>query len=359
MSHARKRHRDAPLRTAEDLCPTVTIVIAVHNEEAGLADRLENCLSLSYPRDRLEILVASDGSTDGTVRVACEFARRYENIRVSAQESRGGKTAAQNAAVRESKSDVILFSDVDTKFDAHILEHITNPLIDPKVGCVVGGLLWVNPHNSAIAAGSDVYWRFERFLWREESLLGILAWGSGACLAVRRGLFRPMDAQYGEDCIVPLDIVSLGYRVVFQPDAIAYEPRISSPGAELRTRTRMTLRSFAGTLSRRHLLNPFRFPGISWAIISHKLLRWLTPYLLLSMLASNAALVDRPFYRLTFGLQALFYASAGLGHVLDRNRIRVPIVSTIYAFCLMNLGVGVGVAQAIGGRRIFAYRSEG
>ena len=359
LSHAGRKRRNALLEAKEDSWPTITIIIAVHNEEATLAERLENCLSLSYPHDKFEIVVASDGSTDGTVRVAREFAQRHENIHVSAQETREGKTAAQNAAARLCNGDVILFSDADTKFDARILEHIARPFADPKVGCVAGGLLWVNPDESAIAAGSDVYWRYERFMWREESTLGLLAWGSGACLAVRRALFRPVETQFGEDCIVPLDIVSLGYRVVFQPDAIAYEPRIATPGAELRSRTRMTLRSFAGTLSRGHLLNPVRFPGISWAIVSHKLLRWLTPYLLLLMLASNAVLVERPFYRLTLGLQALFYLSGLLGHALDRHHIRVPVVSTIYAFCLMNLGVAVGVAQAIGGRRIFAYRSEG
>lgn len=347
--------------TDATLPPSATIVVAVHNEEAALTAKLENCLRLSYPPDRLRVIVASDGSTDGTLRIASEFARRYPNVRALAHERRVGKSVAQNGAVRLSNDDIILFSDVDTALDAHFLERIARPFADSRVGCVTGVLRWTNPDASAVAQGGDFYWRYEHFLWDMESRLGLLAWGNGACLAVRREAFTPMEAEYGEDCVVPLDVIARGYRVVFQPDAVAYDARIAAPRAELRARVRMTLRSFAGTLSRERLLNPLRFPGVAWAITSHKLLRWSVPFLLALAFVSNVLLLARGgWYPYLLGLQLLFYASAATGYVLDQKcDIRLPLISTAYAFCLMYLGVAIGVMQAIGGRRIRAYRSEG
>ncbi len=355
-----RREQETPLRTEGDSPPSVAVIVAVHNEEAALPAKLENCLGLRYPPDRLRVVVASDGSTDGTVRVAEGFARKYRNVHVLAQKERLGKTVAQNAAVKLCRDDVILFSDADTKFDGRFLERLIVPFSDRSVGCVTGALVWANPGESAVAAGGDLYWRYEHFMWRLESHLGLLAWGSGACLAVRRGLFAPMEAQYGEDCVVPLDVVSRGYRVAFQPEAVAHETHIAHARAEMRARARMTLRSFAGTMSRKRLLNPVRFPGIAWSIASHKVLRWLTPYFLLLILVANVVLVGRSsLYRLTLVPQIIFYVSGAIGYILDRYRLRVPLISTIYAFCLMNLGVSVGVAHALLGRRILAYRSEG
>jgi cellulose synthase/poly-beta-1,6-N-acetylglucosamine synthase-like glycosyltransferase len=360
LGHLVRHTKETPLGADGDSPPSVAVIVAVHNEEAALPAKIENCLELRYPRDRLRVVVASDGSTDETVRVAQEFAKKYRNVNLLAQQERMGKTAAQNAAVTLSREDIILFSDADTKFDGRFLERIIAPFSDRSVGCVTGALVWANPGESAVAAGGDLYWRYEHFLWRLESRLGLLAWGSGACLAVRREAFTPMEAQYGEDCVVPLDVVSRGYRVAFQPEAIAHETHIANPRAEMRARARMTLRSFAGTLSRKHLLNPFRFPGIAWSIASHKVLRWLTPYFLLLILASNAILVGRSsLYRLTLVLQTIFYMSGAIGYILDRYRLRVPLISTIYAFCLMNLGASVGVAHALLGRCIRVYRSEG
>jgi cellulose synthase/poly-beta-1,6-N-acetylglucosamine synthase-like glycosyltransferase len=353
----RRRERALPL--AGESIPSVTVIVAVHNEEAALAGKLENCLRLLYARDRLRIVVASDGSTDGTLHIANEFASRHPGLHVWAQRNRAGKTATQNVAVRLSDGEILLFSDVDTELDAHFLEQIVLPFADRKVGCVAGLLTWTNPHASAVASGGDFYWRYEHLIWRMESRLGLLAWASGACLAVRRELFTPMEAQYGEDTVLPLDVVSLGYRVVFQPDAIASDKRIVGAGAELRARARMTLRSLTGTLSRKHLLNPLRFPQIAWAILSHKLLRWLVPYFLMLGFVSNVLLLGRAgVYPYTLAVQVIFYVSGTIGYFLDKHGIRVRFLSIIYAFCLMNLGVAVGVAQAILGRRILAYRSE-
>ncbi len=178
-------------------------------------------------------------------------------------------------------------------------------------------------------------------------------------MAIRRDLFRPLQPQYGEDCVVRLDVIARGYKVVFQPNAVAYEKRIAHPKAELRARVRMTLRSFTGTLSRSGLLRLFDYPGIAWSILSHKMLRWLIPYFLLLTSRANLFLVDGFFYQLSLALQGFFYASAFICYSFYRRRIRVPLFSTVYAFCLMNLAILLGVTKAILGHRILAYQSEG
>jgi cellulose synthase/poly-beta-1,6-N-acetylglucosamine synthase-like glycosyltransferase len=266
---------------------------------------------------------------------------------------------AQNEAIREAKNQIVVFSDADTLFVSDFLKQIAQPFADPQVGCVSGRLVWTNPGESAVAVGGSFYWRYEHFLWGLESQLGILAWSSGACMAVRRDLFKPMEPQYGEDCVVPLDVISQGYRVVFQPDAVAREKRTADPNAELRTRARMTLRSFTGTLSYKQLLNPFRYPGIAVAIMSHKILRWLTPYSLLVALVLNLLLLSHSLFRLTFAAQLTFYLAGLIGYLADRWRLNIPVLSVVYSFCLTNLAMFLGVTKALLGHQVVAYRSEG
>lgn len=169
----------------------------------------------------------------------------------------------------------------------------------------------------------------------------------------------PMEPQYGDDVVVPLDVIRQGHEVRFEPEAVAYEDRISQPGAELRARIRMTIRSLSGTLSRSQLLNPLRYPGVAWSIVSHKLLRWFAPSFMLLAFFANLFLLDQTAYRLLFALQVAFYAAAVVGHLTERSRVKVRLASTIYAFCVMNLGIFLGVANVLLGRRISAYRSEG
>ncbi len=178
-----------------DALPSVTVIVAVHNEETALSEKIENILGTSYPRDRIEVIIASDGSTDKTVPIATGLADRYREVRLLDHTDRAGKTVVQNAAVKSSTGEIVVFSDVDTKFSGRFLESITAPFAEPRVGCVTGAVVWTNRDESAVVVGGDFYWRYEHFMWKLESQLGLLAWGSGACLAMRRELFRPMEPQ--------------------------------------------------------------------------------------------------------------------------------------------------------------------
>lgn len=341
----------------EGRMPMVTLLVAAHNEQETIGTKIENSLALEYPRSKLEIVVASDGSTDQTD----EIVQRYVNdgVKLLRVNPRQGKTMAQNAAIETAKGEIIFFTDANTMLDSNCLMQVIRRFSDPKVGCVAAQMVWTNQTESGTANSGSFYWKLEKMLWEYESRLGIMAWAPGGAMAIRASLIRLMDGRYGEDCIIPLDVVSQGYRVVYEPAAVAYDTWAETPISELRARQRMTLRSFSGTLSKYSTWHPLRRPKIAWAVISHKIMRWLTPYFLLIALCLNLLLLYDPFYRLTFAIKVLFLLSAIIGYVADRRSLKIPLVAGAYSFSIAILGMLIGVTRALLGYRILAYRSEG
>lgn len=332
----------------------VSIILPVHNEERCLAAKLQNCLELEYPRELLEILVVSDQSTDATERIVEEFIVRSPHIQLLRTENRAGKSNAQNLAVREANGDILFLTDANAHARPDTLKQLVSNFADPLVGLVAATLHLSEP-TTAIDKGQGLYWRYELFLRQAESNLGILSTASGAALAMRRELFRPMEEMYGDDCILPLDVRLKGFRVVHDPRAVVFDSMPHTIDGELRARIRMTARNWTGTLSRPSLLNPFRFPLTSWGIISHKLLRWLTPFLLVFVFLTNTLLLLRGQYVALWLAQALFYLAALAGWVRVRNRERAGIFAHPFSFCLANLGFLLGMIKAFRAKRIVAY----
>jgi cellulose synthase/poly-beta-1,6-N-acetylglucosamine synthase-like glycosyltransferase len=334
--------------------PSVTILLTVFNEERIIRNRLKNLLSLEYPKEKVEILVASDGSTDSTDEIVRkEFANK--GIKLLSFNKRQGKSITQNEAIKFIDSKILAFTDADTIFDIKWLKKIVQPFADPSVGCVSGQLLLRKNYNS-ISDSQGLYWRFETVLRLMESRLGILSTASGQCMAIRRELFKPLDSRYGDDCVIPLDIILQGYRVVHEPEAIAYDAFPSSIRGELKTRARMTLRNWTGTLSRKQLLNPFKYPLISLSLISHKLLRWLTPYFLLGILLVNLFLLKNPLYRFLGVIQLAFYMLAFIGFILEMKKKNILIFTIPFSFCLGNIGIFIGVLRSFFGVKITTYK---
>jgi cellulose synthase/poly-beta-1,6-N-acetylglucosamine synthase-like glycosyltransferase len=345
------------LQTGSAAQPSVSIIVAAHNEEKSIAEKLEDTLRLRYPRELLEIIVASDGSTDRTEEAVTRFAVNDSRIRLLRTE-RAGKSHAQNNAVREAKGDIIFFTDVNTRTRPDLLETIVKNFIDLEVGMVTVTVHFGHP-GGAIASGQGLYWRFELFLRAAESAIGILAAGSGQGLALRRSLFRPMPSFYGDDCVLPLDVRLQGYRVVQDAQAVVFDVMPHSIEGELRARVRMTARNWTGTLSRPGLLNPFRFPLTAWALISHKLLRWLTPLFLLFALFCNSLLFFKwPFWLFWIG-QVVFYMAALVGWLRTRRSLRAWLFAYPFSFCLANLGFLLGLVKVVRSERITAYQSDG
>jgi cellulose synthase/poly-beta-1,6-N-acetylglucosamine synthase-like glycosyltransferase len=334
--------------------PFVSIIIPVHNEQDTIAEKLQNCLALVYPHTRLEIVVASDGSTDRTAEIVRLFAARDPRISWIESDHRVGKSGVQNLAASVARGDIFCFTDACTGMPPGVLQTMIDDLADPRVGLVTA-TVFVGHSEDAVEKGQGLYWRYELFLRTAESDLGILATGSGQALFVRRELFRPLPGCYGDDCIMPLDVRLQGYRVVQDRQAIVYDTMPHSIEGELRARIRMTARNWTGTLSRPALLNPLRFPLTSVGLVSHKLLRWLTPFFLAAVLLSSAALAVTGGPSLFFVLQVGFYLSALIGWMLARKHRPAWLFGYPFSFCLANVGFLLGMLKAFRNQKIVAY----
>ena len=347
------RPRVSKTATLERL-PFVSIIIAVHNEQATIAEKLQNCLSLDYPHDRLEIIVASDGSTDRTAEIVHCLAARDSRISWLESDRRVGKSGVQNLAATRARGEVFLFTDASTGMPAGVLQKMIGNLADPRVGLVTATVFFGHAEN-AVEKGQGFYWRYELFLRNVESDLGTLATGSGQALLVRRELFRPLPTCYGDDCIMPLDVRLQGHRVVQDREAIVFDTMPHSIEGELRARIRMTARNWTGTLSRPALLNPLRFPMTSVGLLSHKLLRWWTPFFLAAVFFSSALLALEGGDYALWWLQVAFYISAMIGWRLARRQRPSWVFGYPFSFCLANVGFLLGIVKAFRNQKIVAY----
>lgn len=334
--------------------PSVSIVVPVHNEQLKIAAKLEDCLELLYPRDRLEIIVASDGSTDRTEEIVRRFMARDARIRWVDGGGRVGKSGVQNLAAAQSRADLLFFTDANTAMTPGVLRTLIDSLGDPKVGLVTATVHFGHP-GDAVEKGQGFYWRYELFLRRAESDLGLLATGSGQALLIRRELFRPLPTCYGDDCIMPLDVRLQGYKIVQDHEATVFDSMPHSVEGELRARIRMTARNWAGTLSRPALLNPLRFPLTALGLVSHKLLRWLTPFFLAVAFLSNAAAALGGQFIVLWWLQVGFYVSACVGWLLTRKQRPAWLFGYPFSFCLANVGFLLGMVKVLRKQKIVAY----
>jgi cellulose synthase/poly-beta-1,6-N-acetylglucosamine synthase-like glycosyltransferase len=339
----------------------VTVLLTVYNEEDQITERLKNILDSDYPQKSLNVVVASDGSTDTTDEKVKAF--DSPNVFLVRPSSRNGKTATQNYALKFTDGEIIIITDADTRFDSACIKNLVLPFSDNNVGGVGGHLLFGLDAGSPISQSQGAYWRQELRLRQCESLLGILAVASGPILAVRRKIFPTMVETVGEDCLIPLEVVSKGYTMKHQATALAYDRMDNGARQEFRTRARMTQRNWQGTWMYPDLLNPFKNFGVALALWNHKVLRWLSPFFLIAWIFSSFAVVIQSSmeYIIPIALAAsycglFFCILATLGflfHLMGKNML---FGSSVWTFCLANLGFFVGVLKGSLGQKIKAYR---
>lgn len=290
--------------------PTVTVLLPAHNEEAHIERRIDNLLALDYPWGRLDVLVGSDGSTDGTVARVRGYSGR--GVRLHESVVRAGKTALLNDMVRLATGEILVFTDANCLYEPDAVRALVARLAEPAVDCVIGELIYVNEDDPTVASGEGLYWRYENAIKEMESRLGGTLVANGSIYALRRSRARPLPPQVSDDSVNPLLILRDGGRVVFERGAVARERAASSLGEEFRRKARMVTRQLGSHLHVRAFLWPFR-PVLAFRLLSHKTLRWLVPVLLLAALGVNLTLLDRPLYRLTLGLAILFGLLTALG----------------------------------------------
>ncbi len=345
LAAGRKRPEYAPLGE----WPTASLIIAAHNEEDVLHAKLENALAMDYPAERLDIIVVSDASTDGTDRIAAEFAAR--GVRLHRQEVRGGKTEAQNAGVRLARGQFLAFSDANSMYAPSALKRLLAPFVDERIGCVCGELQYANPDEQGAGKGEGLYWRYEQFLKRRESLLSSTLGANGAIYALRRELFVELRGDIISDFVAPLHSWRRGFRIAYEPTAVATEYSSVRFGDEFRRRRRIVSRSLHGLWTEVGVLNPFAHFWFAFQMFSHKLLRWFVPVWLLVVLAVNIPLAANEYYDILLALQVAFYGLAALGLLLPEWLGRYWLFYVPAYFTATNWGTLLGLLSFLTGRR--------
>jgi cellulose synthase/poly-beta-1,6-N-acetylglucosamine synthase-like glycosyltransferase len=336
----------------------VTIVIAAHNEERAIGETLRNKLALEYPRDRLDIVVVSDGSTDRTDEIVRGFAS--EGVRGIRQEPRQGKTAALNRAVAEARGEVIVFSDANSLYHRDAVRHLAANFTDPTVGYVTGRLSYLHDHGSAVGGGCSSYMRYEDALRRAESRLGSLVGVNGGIDAVRASVYRRMPPDEMPDLALPLLVIEQGYRVVYEPDALLHEEALTDARGEYRMRVRVALRALSTLAVHRRLLNPMRSGVYAVQLWSHKVLRYVAFIPFAGLLAANFALAPHGrFFLAALIAQSAGYAGALLGWRLDRRGRRSRLASTLFYFSLVNVAAAHACWKWLWGERRVVWNPRG
>jgi cellulose synthase/poly-beta-1,6-N-acetylglucosamine synthase-like glycosyltransferase len=346
--HSRRDGR-SPVQGAADLLP-VTLIIAAYNEDAHLRDKLANLGRVEYPRDRLQVIIVSDGSTDGTndiLRGAPDG-----QIECIFLPTRGGKSNALNHAVGHARHDVLIFSDAATLFAPNAVKKLARHFANLRVGVVCGSLQFEASDESRQTEG--VYWTYESMLRLMEARLGATLTASGAIYALRRCCYPPLSADTVlEDLVIPMNARKLGYRVLYDPEAVGRDFAASSVAGEFTRRVRVATGSFRalGQVVRTPL-----DPVTAFAFFSHKFLRWILPFLLIAMLVSSGLLWSRPLYRTAFLGQLAFYLWAAMGFLFRQRMQGVRYGLLAYYLLAIHLAFLVGFVRFLGGRKATAWQ---
>ena len=321
-----------------------------HNEAERIGPRIGNLLALDYPRDRIEIVIGSDGSTDDTVERALQYADR--GVTVLAFNQHRGKPATINAVIPGVRGEIVVFADARQRFEPQTVRELVANFADPSVGGASGELV-LAAHDGTAAAGHGTafYWRYEKFIRSTEGRADSTIGATGAIYAIRRDLFEPIpDDTLLDDVLIPLRIVRRGYRVVFEPNARAYDRASSTARQEFVRKTRTIAGMFQLIAREGWLLNPLR-NRLWFETISHKVLRVALPALHAVVLVSNVLLADAGFYGLMLALQAMFYCAAAVGLTQRDARRRSLVFTAPSAMCLLLWATVVGFFRFITNRQ--------
>ena len=328
--------------------PAVTLLIAALDEEAIIAEKIENSLRLDYPRDKLRIVVVSDGSTDRTD----EIVRRYEprGVTLFRVEPRRGKSLARNMAAGATAGDVLVMSDANAMYEPDAIRKLIRHFADASVGAVCGELRLMRERGR-----ENLYWRYEKSIKRLENRFHSIIGANGSIYAIRRSLYVPLPAEVDDDFLEPLHAFLGGHGVRYEPEAVSVERDIESRNVvrEFSAKRRTVLRGIQSLHYLSKIANPFRHPALAFELVSHKILKWLVPFFLVGILAANAFLLDRPVFVAAFAIQLFLYGWAIAGIATRRRIFYIPAF-----FVLTNAAAFAGIIAFIAGKRSRTWRKQ-
>jgi len=292
-----------------DECPQVAVLISVYNEESVIEAKARNCLEIDYPADRMEFLFGLDAPTDSTVHLLSRMTSA--RVRSFHFPRRRGKLAVLCDLAQQTSAEILVLTDANTLLDRAAIGNLVRHFADPAVGAVSGEEVRVAAPGSEVSA-EGLYWRYESAVKILESRLNCSLGGNGSVLAVRRSLFSPKEQSIVEDFQIPLEIRFQGYRVVYDPEAIAVEETAPTWAAQFARRIRIGAGNYQTFFSHLEYLNP-RKGFLAFSFFSHRVLRWLAPLLLPISFACSMLLSARPAFTILAALQGIFYLSAAIG----------------------------------------------
>ena len=335
--------------------PFVTMVIPAYNEEEVLEEKIKNCFAIDYPQDRIKFLFGSDGSTDSTNQILSTV--NHPQIQSKLFPVREGKSSVLNKLIQEVNEEIILFSDANSIYQPDAVRLLTRHFSDPSVGGVCGKLNLLNPSGTPGGEGEGLYWRFENMIKEAEGTLQSVISANGAILAVRKHLLDPLPTQIAlnDDLMITLQIIRKMSRVVYEPGANVDEHTSPDMKSEFLRKIRISSLNFNAVPQILPMLNPkYRFAALS--IFSHKLLRWMVPFLGFGMLISNLIILNQGgIYSILLAGQGLVYLSALLGflgdHFLDNSGPFIPF----YYLAMINIAIVIGLWRSLTGTQKQAW----
>ena len=348
-----------PYQCSDKATPHVSLIIAAYNEAESIEAKLKNVSELDYPEAQLEVLIASDGSTDGTNEIVERFeGGRYCLLALPRQ----GKAAALNAAIARASGDLLVFSDANSMYDRNAIRALVAPFADPSVGGVAGNQTYRKAATAGSADGERSYWNFDQALKHAQSVAGNAISATGAIYAIRKSLFQQVPEGVTDDFVTSTRVIAQGYRLVYAPDAIAYESVAKSSRAEVGRKVRVITRGFRSVWTMRELLNPFRFGFYSLQLFSHKVWRRLVVLPLIALFLVNIFLWNAgDFYRLSLLGQLAFYGLALVGWLGGDSKIALfksKIFSIPFFFCLVNTCALLAFKNVIVGHKIKLWETQ-
>lgn len=341
--------------------PKVSLLITAYNEEKDIEQKLINSLALDYPKNKLEIMVASDGSTDVTDEIVKRYEKNDIGVRVVLHrvEGRLGKTAAQNSAVEVCSGDIIVFSDAASMYDPNAISALVRNYADPRVGAVSGMYNYENKEGSSVGFATILFWKLENFIKSRQTKVKTITGCCGCIYSVRKSLYTPLPPEIISDLVEPLTILQKGYRIVFEPKALALEETAGAAEEEFNMRIRVIVRGMNGMLYVRRLFNPFNYPFESFQLISHKLLRWLVPVFSILAFISNAALAGRNlFYGFLFLCQIIFYCLALTGYFVEKKGVHKMIFYLPLYFCIVNIAALISLFKVLKRENVVVWQTK-
>jgi len=326
--------------------PQVGFLIAAYNEEKVIGDKIENFLKLNYPKELIDIWIASDGSSDKTNSIVKSFMESNKNIHLL-EFLRTGKSEVLNKAMNHIESEIVVFSDANTEYAPDAIKAIVKYFADPQVGCVSGRLVYRNPGEIISGKGESFYWRYETILKKMESEIGYVAGANGAIYAIRRELFSPLPPRtINDDFTTSMQIVEKGYKSIYEQNAIAYEDVAPTMKSEFKRHVRDGAGHYIAIIHLLGLLNPFL--GLrSFIYWSHRIFRWIAPFLLMLLFIINIFIFEDSIYKYLFIIQSIFYLLAITGWIFIKNNKLPFLIYAPFYFCSLNLALFLGFLRVI------------